>query len=111
VIFAHNGVGKTRLSRAFKELATKSDTLYFNAFTNFEIQCLSWFPTSYLIVCIASYINLIFVFSLASKIFIADDFALNGKSTNFVAVVKSSKIITGKLSLKTPFISFVKPVR
>jgi ABC-type cobalamin/Fe3+-siderophores transport system ATPase subunit len=27
VIFAHNGVGKTRLSRAFKELATKSDTL------------------------------------------------------------------------------------
>jgi hypothetical protein len=33
VIFAHNGVGKTRLSRAFKELATKSDTLYFNAFT------------------------------------------------------------------------------
>jgi energy-coupling factor transporter ATP-binding protein EcfA2 len=34
VIFAHNGVGKTRLSGAFKELATeKSDTLYFNAFT------------------------------------------------------------------------------
>jgi energy-coupling factor transporter ATP-binding protein EcfA2 len=33
VIFAHNGVGKTRLSRAFKELATESDTLYFNAFT------------------------------------------------------------------------------
>jgi hypothetical protein len=33
VIFAHNGVGKTRLSRAFKELATTSDTLYFNAFT------------------------------------------------------------------------------
>jgi hypothetical protein len=58
------------------------------------------FPTSYLIVCIASYINLIFVFSLASKIFIADDFTLNGKSTNFVAVVKSSKIITGKLSLR-----------
>jgi hypothetical protein len=32
VIFAHNGVGKTRLSRAFKELATTSDSykcLYF----------------------------------------------------------------------------------
>ena len=42
LIFAHNGVGKTRLSMAFKELGkqhnddgevTKRDTLYFNAFT------------------------------------------------------------------------------
>ncbi len=37
LIFAHNGTGKTRLSRAFKEYEEngekKSDTLYFNAFT------------------------------------------------------------------------------
>lgn len=36
LIFAHNGVGKTRLSMEFKELGKrggKRDTLYFNAFT------------------------------------------------------------------------------
>lgn len=36
LIFAHNGVGKTRLSMEFKELGKKNgkrDTLYFNAFT------------------------------------------------------------------------------
>lgn len=36
LIFAHNGVGKTRLSMAFKQIGRKSgkrDTLYFNAFT------------------------------------------------------------------------------
>ena len=40
LLFAHNGTGKTRLSRAFKKLGEyeenaeqKSDTLYFNAFT------------------------------------------------------------------------------
>lgn len=36
LLFAHNGVGKTRLSMAFKEAidnSKKRDTLYFNAFT------------------------------------------------------------------------------
>lgn len=36
LLFAHNGVGKTRLSTAFKDLGKqggKADTLYFNAFT------------------------------------------------------------------------------
>lgn len=33
LLFAHNGVGKTRLSRTFKEIGDTSDTLYFNAFT------------------------------------------------------------------------------
>ncbi|ATD64418.1 AAA family ATPase [Neisseria weixii] len=36
LIFAHNGMGKTRLSMAFKDLGRQSvqrDTLYFNAFT------------------------------------------------------------------------------
>ena len=36
LLFAHNGTGKTRLSKVFKELGKEgesSDTLYFNAFT------------------------------------------------------------------------------
>ena len=37
IIFAHNGVGKTRLSMAFKDLkkneGADGDTLYFNAYT------------------------------------------------------------------------------
>jgi wobble nucleotide-excising tRNase len=36
LLFAHNGVGKTRLSSSFKDIGKKSgvaDTLYFNAFT------------------------------------------------------------------------------
>lgn len=36
LLFAHNGVGKTRLSTEFKDIAKKgrgADTLYFNAFT------------------------------------------------------------------------------
>ncbi len=36
LLFAHNGVGKTRLSMEFKDIAKKgkgADTLYFNAFT------------------------------------------------------------------------------
>src|ERR1700754_4493513 len=36
LLFAHNGVGKTRLSMEFKQLGKKNgkrDTLYFNAFT------------------------------------------------------------------------------
>ena len=36
LLFAHNGTGKTRLSKVFKELGKdgeSSDTLYFNAFT------------------------------------------------------------------------------
>ena len=36
LVFAHNGVGKTRLSMEFKNLGKneeKRDTLYFNAFT------------------------------------------------------------------------------
>ena len=36
LVFAHNGVGKTRLSMDFKNLGKneeKRDTLYFNAFT------------------------------------------------------------------------------
>lgn len=36
LVFAHNGVGKTRLSMEFKDLGKqeeKRDTLYFNAFT------------------------------------------------------------------------------
>ncbi len=36
LLFAHNGTGKTRLSKVFKELGKdgdRSDTLYFNAFT------------------------------------------------------------------------------
>ena len=43
------------------------------------------------------------------RIFIAEDFTLKGKSTNFVSVVKSSKIITGT-SVKTPSDSFVYPI-
>ncbi|HGJ5876501.1 MAG TPA: hypothetical protein ACHBX0_09090 [Arsenophonus sp.] len=36
LLFAYNGIGKTRLSMAFKELGknnNEQDTLYFNAFT------------------------------------------------------------------------------
>lgn len=36
LVFAHNGVGKTRLSRVFKDISKKRgrpDTLYYNAFT------------------------------------------------------------------------------
>ena len=36
LLFAYNGIGKTRLSMAFKEAGKQydgSDTLYFNAFT------------------------------------------------------------------------------
>lgn len=34
-------------------------------------------------------------FSFAVSIFIAEDFTLNGKLTNWVEVVKSSKMMTG----------------
>ena len=47
--------------------------------------------------------------TLGCKIFIADDFTLNGKSTYLESVVKSSKIITGRL-LHTPNSSFVLPI-
>nr|DAQ62120.1 MAG TPA: hypothetical protein [Crassvirales sp.] len=43
------------------------------------------------------------------KIFIAEDFILNGKSTKRESVVKSSKIITGRLS-HIPSVSFVYPI-
>lgn len=43
------------------------------------------------------------------NIFIAEDFTLKGKSTNFESVVKSSKMITGKFE-KTPSDSFVYPI-
>ena len=46
---------------------------------------------------------------LETNIFIADDLALNGKFTNLFAVVKSSKIITGRLFSNTPSVSFVYP--
>ena len=38
----------------------------------------------------------------------AEDFTLNGKSTSFESVVKSSKMIVGKL-LYIPLVSFVYP--
>ena len=51
---------------------------------------------------------LLFIFF---KIFIADDLTLKSKSTHFLSVVKSSKIITGffKLDIKMLFLSFVHP--
>ena len=52
------------------------------------------------------------ILAFAFRIFIAEDLTLKGKSTNFVAVVKSSKMITGRFSLEyTPFSSLVKPRR
>ncbi|HBN00356.1 MAG TPA: hypothetical protein DD384_03885 [Firmicutes bacterium] len=45
----------------------------------------------------------------AVRIFIADDFTLNGKSTYLLSVVKSSKMITGK-SFFIPVVSFVYPI-
>ena len=56
--------------------------------------------------CIASYTYFMDTPSLAINIFIALDFALNGKSTNLLAVVKSSKIIAGNSSRKIPKSSF-----
>ena len=43
------------------------------------------------------------------SIFIADDFTLNGKSTNLESVVKSSNIIQGRL-LKILLVSLVLPI-
>ena len=47
--------------------------------------------------------------SLTFRIFIAEDFTLNGKSTYFESVVKSSKIMHGKLEY-IPLVSFVCPI-
>ena len=43
------------------------------------------------------------------KIFIAEDFTLKGKPTSFESVVKSSKMMQGRLEY-TPFTSLVYPM-
>ncbi|MPS65108.1 MAG: hypothetical protein E2589_09485 [Chryseobacterium sp.] len=45
-----------------------------------------------------SNINFRFTLDLAVNILIAEDFTLNGKSTNLVSIVKSSKMIHSPLS-------------
>ena len=66
------------------------------------------FPTSRVILInIATYFGKIS--SLTFRIFIAEDFTLNGKSTYFESVVKSSKIMHGKLEY-IPLVSFVCPI-
>ena len=45
------------------------------------------------------------IFPFTLSIFIAEDLTLNGKSTYFDSVVKSSKIITGRLS-QTPLLLY-----
>lgn len=74
-----------------------------------EIQYLLWVSPIKRVTLIKNETYSIFRSSCTCKIFIAEDFTLNGKSTYFESVVKSSNIMHGSL-LYTPAVSSVNPI-